>query len=170
MSSNPDVFPATLGRRERWSTLAAVVLTAGGLTILGFVFAVTRGDPRWMLLGLPFTLMVFALGRFAQTGYRVAADGLHVERKAGSKVIAYRTIRAVDRAERRVSGVTVFGSKGVFGCFGRYWNPSLGFYQLYLTNREHVVWLASDAGLVGLSPDRPDEFVRSLRGILGQGV
>ena len=139
-----------------------MLLGVVGMTIFGVVFTVQSGDPRWLFASLPFTLLLFVVGRFAPAGYRLAADGLHVERRAGPKVIAYRTIRAVDRAERRVSGVTVFGSKGVFGCFGRYWNPSLGFYQLYLTNREHVVWLATDGGLVGLSPDRPDEFVRRL--------
>ena len=41
-------------------------------------------------------------------------------------------------------------------------NPSLGFYRLELTNSDHVVWLTTDDGLLGLSPDRPDEFVARL--------
>lgn len=140
------------------------------MTIFGVVFTAKSGDPRWLLTSLPLTLVLFVVGRLAPTGYRLAADGLHVERKAGPKVVAYRTIRAVDRAERPVNGITVFGSRGVFGRFGRYWNPSLAFYQLYLTNREDVVWLVTDRGLVGLSPDRPDAFVERLRGRLGQEV
>jgi hypothetical protein len=39
----------------------------------------------------------------------------------------------------------------------------LGFYRLFLTNRDSVVWLATDDGWVGLSPARPAEFVERLR-------
>ncbi len=142
------------------------------MTILGVAFTVKSGDPRWLFAGLPFALVLFVAGRFAPSGYRLAGDGLQIERKAGPKVIPYRKIRSADREARRVNGITVMGSKGVFGRFGRFWNPSLGFYRLYLSNRENIVWLATDDGLVGLSPDRPDEFVERLQGrlaILGRG-
>ncbi len=142
------------------------------MTILGIVFAMRSGDPRWLFASLPFTLLLFAIGRFAPTGYRFAGDGIQIERRAGAKVIRYRTIHGVDREARQVNGITVMGSKGVFGRFGRYWNPNLGFYRLHLTNRENIVWLATGDGFIGLSPDRPDEFVERLRGrlaILGRG-
>lgn len=142
------------------------------MTILGIVFAVQSGNPRWLFLSLPLTLVLFGAGRFAPTGYRLAGDGIRVERKAGAKVIPYRKIRGVDREERRVNGLTLLGSRGVFGRFGSFWNPSLGLYRLYLSNRENVVWLATDDGLVGLSPDRPEEFVEHLQSrlaILGRG-
>src|SRR5262249_36108009 len=76
----PDVFPATLGARERWSTLAAVVLTVGVLSVAGIVWAIQRHDPRWIFLSLPFTLMVFVLGRYAPTAYRLGADGIRIDR------------------------------------------------------------------------------------------
>ena len=34
---------------------------------------------------------------------------------------------------------------------------------LFVTNRESLVWLDTDRGWVGLSPDQPDEFVERLR-------
>ena len=159
---DPDYFPATLGRRERWSTLGAVVFTVGVLSVAGIAMAVKRGDPRWMFLSLPFTLMVFVMARYAPTGYRLDADGVRVERRAGSVLIPYRQIRGVDRTPRQVVGVSVFGSQGVFGRFGRFWNMQLGFYRLFVSNRDAVVWLITDDGWVGLSPDRPDEFVALL--------
>ena len=135
----------------------------GVLTIVGIVCAMKRGDPRWMFLSLPFTLMVFVMGRYGPTGYRLAADGIRVERRAGAVVIPYRRIRGVDRESRSIAGMSIFGSQGVFGRFGRFWNMRLGFYRLFLTNRDTVVWLATDDGWLGLSPDRPDEFVGRLR-------
>lgn len=135
----------------------------GVLTIVGIVCAMKRRDPRWMFLSLPFTLMVFVMGRYGPIGYRLAADGIRVERRAGAVVIPYRRIRGVDRESRSVVGMSIFGSQGVFGRFGRFWNMRLGFYRLFLTNRDTVVWLATDDGWLGLSPDRPDEFVGRLR-------
>jgi PH (Pleckstrin Homology) domain-containing protein len=142
------------------------VLTVGVLTVLGIVWAVQRHDPRLIFLGLPFTLMVFVLGRYAPTGYRLGADGVRIDRRAGPVVIPYRRIRGADREPRPLAGLSVFASQGVFGRFGRFWNMRLGFYRLFLTNRDTVVWLATDDGWLGLSPDRPDEFVERVRGRL----
>ena len=116
-----------------------------------------------MLFGVPFTVVLFVLGRCAPTGYRLGAAGLEVERRAGAHVIPYRRIRAVDREPRTLGGLSLLGSRGIFGHFGRFWNVRLGTYRLYLANRDSVVWLATDDGWVGLSPDRPDEFVERLR-------
>jgi len=143
-----------------------------GATLLGVVLTARTGDLRWLFLGLPVTLALLVLGRLAPIGYRLAGDGLHVLRKAGPRVIPYRAIRGVDRESRPVKGITITGSSGVFGRFGRFWNMRLGVYRLYLANRESVVWLATDDGWVALSPDRPGEFVERLQSrlaILGRG-
>lgn len=148
--------------RERWTTAAAVLLGVVGMTALGVVSTARSGDPRWLFASLPFALVLFVVGRYAPTGYRLAPDGVRIQRRAGPRVIPYRTIRAVDREPRGLGGLMLLGSRGVFGRFGRYWSRGLGFYRLDLTNREQVVWLTTDAGLVGLSPDRPAEFVERL--------
>jgi hypothetical protein len=161
-ATSPDHFPATLGARERLSSLGAVGLGVVGLLVVGIGFTVSTGRPEWLFLSLPFTLVLYILGRLAPSGYRLAADGVHIERRIGDRVIPYRTIRGVDRAPRPLSGLSLFASTGVFGRFGQFWNPRLGLYRLFLTNRYNVVWLATDAGWVALSPDRPDEFVDRL--------
>ena len=157
-----DYFPATLGVRERWSTIVAVVLGVVVLFVVGIGWAVKTGDARWMFLSLPFMLMIYVMGRLAPTGYRLGPDGVRVERRARSTVIPYHRIRGIDREPRSVAGLSMFGSQGVFGRFGTFWNMRLGFYRLYVTDRDAVVWLATDDGWVGLSPDRPDEFVTRL--------
>ena len=149
--------------RERWSTIVAVVFGVILLSVAGIVCTMKTGDARWLFLSLPFMLMIFVMGRLAPTGYRLAPDGVRVERRARSTVIPYRRIRGVDRVPRSVAGLSMFGSQGVFGRFGTFWNMRLGFYRLYVTNRNAVVWLATDDGWVGLSPDRPEEFAGQLR-------
>lgn len=134
-----------------------------GFTGLGLVLAIGTGDPRWLFAGLPFTLMLFVMGRYAPTGYRLAEAGVQVERRAGPALIPYTTIRGADREPRPLTGLSLMGSQGLFGRFGQFWSLRLGFFRLYLTNRHSVVWLDTTRGWVALSPDRPDEFVAALR-------
>lgn len=133
------------------------------LSAVGVVLAVRNGDPRWLLVSLPFTLLLWIFGRLAPTAYTLGGDGVHIHRRAGVLVIPYRTIRAVDTEPRSLAALTTFGSRGLFGHFGRFWSPRLGSFRLYLANRRDVVWLATDGGWVGLSPDRPREFVERLQ-------
>jgi PH (Pleckstrin Homology) domain-containing protein len=153
----------TLGARERWSTVAAVVLGVVVFSLVSVVFTVRSGDPRWLFFSVPFTLLLFVMGRYAPTGFRLAGDGVHVERRAGAKVIPYRIIRGADDAPRSPAGLSVFGSRGVFGRFGRFWNHSLGHYRLFITNSDSIIWLDTVNGWVGLSPDRPQQFLEQLR-------
>jgi hypothetical protein len=143
--------------------VAAVVLGVVVFSLVGLAFTVRTGDPRWLFFSLPFTLLLFVTGRYAPTGFRLAGDGIHVQRRAGAKVIPYRAIRAADDARRSYVGMSMFGSRGVFGRFGRFWNGSLGHYQLFLTNRSGIVWLDTVNGWVGLSPDEPQQFLEQLR-------
>jgi hypothetical protein len=143
--------------------VAAVVLGVVVFSVVGLALAVKSGDPRWLFFSLPFTLLLFVMGRYAPTGFRLAPDGIHVERRAGAKVIPYRTIRAADDARRSSGGMSIFGSRGVFGRFGRFWNSSLGQHQLFLTNGKGIIWLDTANGWVGLSPDRPQQFLEQLR-------
>jgi hypothetical protein len=139
------------------------VVVVGGTLAAGFVMTARTGAFEWLVLSLPFTLMFWLAAQLAPTGYHLGADGVHVERRSGrSRVIPYRDIRAVDREPRSVSGLTFAGSNGLFGRFGAFWNPRLGFYRLFLSNTDAVVWLLTSQGLVGLSPERPDEFCERL--------
>lgn len=132
-------------------------------TLAGIVMMIRTHDFRWLVVTLPFLIMLLIASRYAPSGYRLGADGVAIERKAGPKVIRYRDIRTVDRERRSIKGLTFGGSNGLFGRFGRFWNPRLGIYRLFLSNTSAVVWLATSEGWVALSPDRPDEFVAAVQ-------
>jgi Bacterial PH domain len=140
-----------------------VVLFVGGGSIGGVMATAKTGDPRWLLACLLLTLALWLMARFAPTGYVLTADGVRVERRIASVTIPYTTIRAADTAPRSLAGLTLFGSRGVFGHFGTFWSPRLGNFRLFVTDRHRVVWLATERGWVGLSPDRSDEFLALLR-------
>jgi len=132
------------------------------------VLTARTGELLWLFLSLPFTLLLLAMSRFAPTGYRLGPDGLAVERRVGPKVIPYRDIRAIDRAPRPLGGISMMGSNGILGRFGHFWNSRLGFYRLYVTDRDKVVWLETSRGWIAVSPDQPNEFVERLRAWLAR--
>ncbi len=134
----------------------------GGTTILGVALMIRTHDFRWLFLSLPFSIMLVVAARYAPRSYQLAADGVHIERKAGPRILAYRDIRGVDRTRRPLKGLSFGGSNGLFGRFGRFWNPRLGVYRLFLSNTRSVVWLRTTDGWVGLSPERPEAFQASL--------
>lgn len=134
-----------------------------GLSVAGVILAARTGEAAWLLLSAPFTLVLWLFGRYAPTGYTLVGEGVQVRRRAGAVVIPYRVIRGADAEPRPLAAITTFGSRGLFGHFGRFWSPRLGNFRLYLANRREIVWLATDEGLVGLSPDRPQEFLARLR-------
>jgi hypothetical protein len=138
------------------------VLVIGGTFVFGVVMTARVHDLRWLFLSLPFSVMLLIAARYAPRAYWIAPDGLHIERKAGPKVIRYRDIRSVDREPRSLKGMSFAGSNGLFGRFGRFWSPRLGFYRLFLSNTTAVVWLNTSEGWVGLSPDLPEEFCTRL--------
>ena len=134
----------------------------GGTTIAGVILMVRTHDFRWLFLSLPFSLMLLVAARYAPRGYRLAPDGLRIHRRAGDVRIAYRDIRTVDRAARRLKGLTFAGSSGLFGRFGRFWNSQLGVYRLFLSNTHSIVWMRTADGWAAVSPDRPDDFQAQL--------
>ena len=141
-----------------------MIVAFGGMTLLGVVFTIQAADLRWLFLGLPFTLLLLMMSRLGPTGYRLGSDGVHVVRRGFSdKVLPYRRIRGVDRTPRALTGLTLTGSKGIFGRFGTFWSPRLGIYRLYMANTDHVLWLDTADGLIGLSPDAPDELAARLQ-------
>jgi Bacterial PH domain len=153
-----------LGTRERWSTLGAVAFGTLGFTLLGVLLTARSGELLWLFLSVPITLALLVMARYAPTGYRLGPEGVVIERRAGAKVIPYREIRSVDRIPRPIGGISMTASNGVFGRFGHFWNSTLGFYRLFVTDRDKIVWLGTTRGWTGLSPDRPDEFVERLSG------
>jgi hypothetical protein len=139
-----------------------VILGTVGFTLLGVLLTARTGELLWLFLSVPATLALLLMARFAPVGYRLGPEGVSVERRAGPKVIPYRDIRSVDRLVRPVAGLSMTASNGIFGRFGHFWNMTLGFYRLFLTDRDNLVWLQTTQGWIGLSPDQPDEFVERL--------
>ncbi|MBM3522700.1 MAG: hypothetical protein FJX57_07060 [Alphaproteobacteria bacterium] len=126
-----------------------------------------------ILLNFPFTVdiaiaalpVVFALAYLLRAirGFVVSRDAIFVrhmlwttcEPLTGLKSIAVEPDAMAD-AERLRS------SLGGLGTGAWYWSARFGRFRGYLTNRTRLVVLRLERGVIVLSPDDPDAFVRHL--------
>ena len=131
--------------------------------LLSVVMIATSGDLSLLILPLPFLLGLWVIQGLAPAGFRLEPDGLRIERRWLSRLIPYRLIRSVDREPRALGGFGAAGINGLFGSQGPRWNPRTGWHYLAITNTTDLVYVHTVAGLVVLSPSRPDEFAARLR-------
>jgi Bacterial PH domain len=156
-------FPASLGRRERLVTgVLGIGVGVGAPFLLSVVLVATSGDPSLLILPLPFLGGLWMIQGLAPSGFTLEADGVRLDRRWRPRLLPYAAIVSCDRERRRVGGALAMGLNGLFGSHGWRWNPSTGWHYLAITNTRDLVYLHTTAGLVVVSPSRPDEFVARL--------
>ena len=131
--------------------------------VLSVVLVATSGDMALLILPLPFLLGLWVIQGLAPVGYTLEAGGIRIERRWLARLIPYARIQSVDRERRAVGGFGAVGLNGLFGSQGPRWNPRTGWHYLAIANTTDLVFLHTAAGLLVLSPSRPDEFVSRLR-------
>ncbi|PYO28006.1 MAG: hypothetical protein DMD86_17070 [Candidatus Rokuibacteriota bacterium] len=160
-------FPALLGRRQRFiAGVFGIGFGFGAPFILSVVLVATSGDPSLLILPLPFLGGLWAIQGLAPSGFTLEETGVRLERRWLSRRLPYAAILACDRDRRPIGGLLAVGLNGLFGSSGWRWNPRTGWHYLAITNTRDLVYLHTAAGLVVISPSRPDEFVAGLRACL----
>jgi hypothetical protein len=170
-SAGPDApeaagvrFPARLGPRQRviagW---LGIGLGFGLPFVLSVVLVATSGDPSLLILPLPFLGALWLLQGLAPSAFTLEEAGLRLERHWLSRLLPYADILGCDRERRPIGGLLALGVNGLFGSHGWRWNRRTGWHYLAITNTSDLVYLHTTAGLVVISPSRPDEFVERLR-------
>ncbi len=156
-------FPAVLGSRQRVITgVFGIGLGFGAPFLLSIVLVATSGDPSLLILPLPFLGGLWAIQGLAPSGFTLEEAGVRLERRWLSRRLPYAAILGCDRQPRPIGGVLAVGLNGLFGSCGWRWNPRTGWHYLAITNTRDLVYLHTAAGLVVISPSRPDEFVAGL--------
>ncbi|PWU17167.1 MAG: hypothetical protein C5B48_16360 [Candidatus Rokuibacteriota bacterium] len=155
-------YPAGLGRRQRIIAGAGIALGFGAPFLLSVVLVATSGDPSLLILPLPFLGLLWTIQGLAPSSFTLEERGVRLERRWFARLLPYASIARCDRKPRRVGGFLAIGLNGLFGSHGWRWNPRTGWHYLAITNTRDLVYLHTAAGLVVLSPSRPDEFVARL--------
>lgn len=130
----------------------------------------TSGDLSLLILPLPFLLGLWVIQGLAPAAFTLEDGGIRIERRWLSRLIPYAAIRRVDREPRPTGGLGAMGLNSLFGSHGPRWNPRTGWHYLAISNTTDLVFVHTQAGLVVLSPSRPDEFVAQLRRRLAKEI
>ena len=152
-----------------WSRSLAVISGGTTLLLLSVAFVVARavgaepGIVRLLALGGPLALLFGGL-LFTVRGYEIAGRTLRIRRLLWSTEVRLEGLRSVRvDPEAMKHSLRLFGNGGLFSFTGLFSNKRLGRYRAFVTAPARAVVLTWTGRTVVVSPDRPEEFARSLR-------
>ena len=162
-NSRMDRFDAPWALRLRsTTTIASLALLA-----LPFAFYAVQPEKGLMVPGIASVIgcMAIALGSlFIIRGYRLDANGLHVERLVWADRIPLDDLRAAwADHEATEKSTRLFGNSGFFCIAGLFSNRKLGRYRAFATDPVRAVVLDLSSRKVVVTPADPWEFQAALR-------
>ena len=150
------------------STLLLSIIIGGGCALTAYT-ALSTPMPRiakvcLLLAALVPAAAIVGAAAYAPLKMSISSAGIEVHRLIGPVVIPFERISRVDllEAERLRGSIREFGVSGLFGHFGRFRSKDIGPYTLYATSSGGYVLVEADKPIV-LTPERPEEFVASVR-------
>lgn len=120
------------------------------------------GFIRLMLGAIPLLILGGALP-FLVRGYRIESRSLCIRRLGWWTRLDLRGLKSAEADPGAMkASIRLFGNGGLFSFTGWYWNRRLGRYRAFITDPARSVVLRFEDRTVVVSPDSPDDFVRSL--------
>jgi hypothetical protein len=163
-------FGAPWGKPLKVATILTVVLLTG-IAITGLLTGPRGGKEGviWLvaMVVLPLLIWVFALP-FAVCGYVLSRGTLLISRFGWYSRIDLKGLKGAEVDPKAMAGsIRTFGNGGLFSFTGLYWSRKLGSYRAYVTDFRFCVILRFNRGVVVVSPDDPEAFVRDLKMLKG---
>lgn len=142
-----------------------------GITIVGFLTGPRGGvDGMIWFTGMvvsPLLIVILSLP-FAVRGYVLTRKALIIKRMGWYSRIDLQGIKDVEINPKAMArSIRTFGNGGLFGFTGLYWSRKLGSYRAYVTDFHLCVVLRLPKGIIVITPDDPQAFVRDLKMLRG---
>lgn len=166
------IFKATLDKAAKLLTIGMPVL------LIGFVI----GPKLWstpvngsaailvsIILGFT-SIIAYAL---SPTSYEIKEDRVIIHRPLKDLVIHRSEIEEVHQMEdgKLARSMRLFGSGGLFGYFGLFWNREFGTMTWYATRRDQAIMIttSSHKKLV-ITPDETDAFMQAYAALTTKNI
>ncbi len=150
-----------------WSlSLIAVAV----LAVVLFWPSLTHGPSSDLLFWKGVVLPAYTLGcaLFTVRGYVIEEHRIKIRRLLWSTHLPLTGLQSVESHPGALRKAAYqFGNGGYFSYCGWYQSKELGPIRPFVTDRERTVVLRYPKRTIILSPDRPEEFVQSLRSKAG---
>jgi hypothetical protein len=139
------------------------------LVCLGVAYALwtVPAEPAFERVRFWFALLPLAIilvcALFVVRGYSITNNALLIDRLLWPTRISLDGLQEIyfDPDATRGS-VRTFGNGGFFSFTGRFRNKQLGSYRAFMTDRRRTVVLRFSDSVAVISPDQPEDFVKTL--------
>ncbi|XHR30017.1 MAG: PH domain-containing protein [Chthoniobacteraceae bacterium] len=152
--------------RAPWSLSLLIVSAIGTAVLLVVAWCVpppVGGGLYWLKL-VPLAILVGALA-FVVRGFEITPGAILVRRFFWTTRIPRAGLIGASVEPQAMKGsLRICGNSGLYAFNGFFWSKPLGRFRAYVTDQEKTVVLRFEKRVVVLSPDNPEEFVRSLNG------
>jgi Bacterial PH domain len=155
--------------RAPWSKSLIVASTFATLVCLGATYALWTVPAKvafdqvrlWFAL-LPLAIILIC-ALFTVRGYSFSRNDLLIDRLFWTTRISLNGLRQARFDPTAVHrSVRTFGNGGFFSFTGYFRNKQLGSYRAFMTDRRRAVVLHFYNSVVVVSPDRPEDFVKTI--------
>ena len=156
-----------------WSTSVKtitilVIATLGIVATVGISLLDIDGSGSSILIALA-TIVIPVLIPIASAfwmirGFVLEGETLLVQRLGWQLKLDLKELESVEAdPEAMASSLRTWGNGGLFCFCGRFTNKKLGAYRAYATDQKRSVVMKFQDQTVVVSPDRPDDFVASIK-------
>lgn len=138
------------------------------LPVIGWVALPPQGYgfARLLMVVTPLTILIGAVP-FMVRGYRIEPGRLAIRRLGWSSRLSLQELQSAKASPLAMKGsLRLMGNGGLFVFAGWFWSRTLGRYRAFVTDPARCVVLRFQDRTVVVSPDSPDEFARTLTGIV----
>jgi hypothetical protein len=157
------IFKATLDKTSKLFTIGMPVLLIG--FAIGPKLWSTPVNGSAAIIGsiiLVFTYIItYAL---SPTSYEIKEDSMIIHRPLKDVIIHRSEIVEVHQMEegKLARSMRLFGSGGLFGYFGLFWNKEFGTMTWYATRRDQAMMIiTSSPKKLVITPDETDAFMQA---------
>jgi hypothetical protein len=156
--------------KASWNNFTKIVTAAVTILFIGIIispyFSESRGNQlgHYIISGSLILIYVICY-LLSPIDYSIESGKLIIRRPWKNVVIDRDKITHVEllKDEKLKKSIRTFGSGGLFGFFGKFYNAKIGNMIWYATRMNRVVLVQAENKNIILTPDEAEDFVKKLR-------
>ena len=161
------VFKSSLDKTSKAIT-AGIMLLFVVLFIISYPFSGKENITNSLLIGLLFLVITIVTFAFSTKSIELNQNDLCVKRPFDKVVILLSDIIKIQKIDYKDLSFAMrkFGSGGLFGYFGKFWNKQQGSMTWYATDMKNPVMIETKNGKkIVLTPDDREQFLEQFTAI-----
>ena len=155
------VFKSTLDKTSKAITIGVILLFVV-LFIISYPFSGKENITTSLLIGLLFLVITIVTYAFSTKSIELNQNDLYIKRPFDKVVLLRSDIIKIEKIDYKDLSLAMrkFGSGGVFGYIGKFWNKQQGNMTWYATDMKNPVMIETKNGKkIVLTPDDRVQFL-----------